>query len=297
MSRLPTIIPSYIVNFKSLNDDPIFARRRQLQYGTITLTHIRLLPNSGIYIGAQQVVVARHCGLPLRMEWRSPGGDSVRSKMMIPGTIQVKAAQEQFWQRWFFPADVLAVAFDKAFFENLTREATGSAVDLVGELGISDPALSQLTALLDRELCAGGLNGRFYAENIGAALAAYLAQRRTGKRLSTVFREPRLAPARLKRVIDYIDTNLDGALGLTGISAIAGLNAHHFAHAFKASMGMPPHRFIIERRVDKARRLLDNRQQSIAEIAIACGFANQSHFTEHFRRVVGTTPAKYRRSL
>ena len=240
----------------------------------------------------------RHCGPAVRLDWRSPESDTLRSQPIVRGVVHIKSAGETFWQRWGLPADVLVIAFERDFFTDLSHQAADAEIDLIGELGVTDRRLAELTGLFDEELREDGANGRFYVENLGAALAAYLVRRRTHKLTAASYQSRiALAPLRLRRIIEYIDAHLTDDLGLTELSEIAGLNPHHFAHAFKQSVGMPPHRYIVEHRVEKARRLLEDRRQSIADIATACGFANQSHFTEHFRRVVGVTPAKYRRSL
>jgi AraC-like DNA-binding protein len=76
---------------------------------------------------------------------------------------------------------------------------------------------------------------------------------------------------------------------------LAGLSAKHFARAFRQSTGVPPHRWLIEKRIERAKALLLGGGLSLAEIALACGFADQSHFTAAFRRGTGITPGAYRR--
>jgi AraC family transcriptional regulator len=101
----------------------------------------------------------------------------------------------------------------------------------------------------------------------------------------------------MRRVLDYIDAQLTGELGLVELAAIAGLSPHHFVEAFKISVGKPPHRFVMERRVQRVLELLRHDDRSIAEIAHAAGFSSQSHLTASFRRVTGVTPGRFRRSL
>lgn len=297
-AQFHTSSPSHLIDFSSETPDSALPDRRRAQFGQITLTRGFLLPTPGVYLGSEQVIVVRHCGSAVRLDWRSPESDTLHSQPIVRGIVHIKSAGEMFWQRWGLPADVLVIAFERDFFAELSHQAVDAEIDLIGELGVTDRRLAELTGLFDDELRDDGANGRFYVENLGAALAAYLVQRRTHKPTAANYQSRiALAPLRLRRIIEYIDLHLAEDLGLAELSAIAGLNPHHFAHAFKETVGMPPHRFIIEHRVDKARRFLKDRHQSIAEIAIVCGFANQSHFTEQFRRVVGTTPAKYRRSL
>jgi AraC family transcriptional regulator len=101
----------------------------------------------------------------------------------------------------------------------------------------------------------------------------------------------------LRRVEEFLIAHLADDIGLDDLAAIADLSAKHFARAFRQSTGMPPHRWLIERRIDRAKALLVGDDQSLAEIALTCGFADQSHFTAAFRKVVGATPGSYRREL
>ena len=76
-----------------------------------------------------------------------------------------------------------------------------------------------------------------------------------------------------------------------------GLSPSHFARAFRGSTGMPPHRWLLNRRIEKAKDALHNTQASLAAVATACGFADQSHFTRVFTRFVGISPGAWRRAL
>src|SRR5262249_34027643 len=106
--------------------------------------------------------------------------------------------------------------------------------------------------------------------------------------------ESQLPASRLRCVKAHIDENLQGALTLEELSAVVHMSAFHFARLFKRSTGVPPHRFVIQRRVDQARALLAMPTISIAEIARSVGFSSPSHFATTFRRVVGVTPSQYR---
>ena len=75
---------------------------------------------------------------------------------------------------------------------------------------------------------------------------------------------------------------------------MVGLSSSHFARAFRTSVGISPHQYVIGQRIGEARRLLAARRLSVAEVALALGFADQSHFAEAFRKATGTTPGRYR---
>ncbi|MCB2101804.1 MAG: helix-turn-helix transcriptional regulator [Rhodobacterales bacterium] len=104
-----------------------------------------------------------------------------------------------------------------------------------------------------------------------------------------------LAPAALARVRQAIDDQPDADWTLAGLAAVAGLSEYHFARMFRASMGESPHAYLLRRRVLRARDLLARPGGTLADVALACGFASQSHLTERFRQLMGVTPARYRR--
>lgn len=96
------------------------------------------------------------------------------------------------------------------------------------------------------------------------------------------------------RVADYVEANLDQPLTLDDLAAEAGLSAYHFAKMFKISFGQPPHRYVTDRRISKAKELLADASIRLADVALACGFSSQSHFTNSFRRYAGVTPRRFR---
>ncbi len=91
--------------------------------------------------------------------------------------------------------------------------------------------------------------------------------------------------------------HLAADIGLDALAAIADLSPKHFARAFRQSTGMPPHRWLIQRRIDRAKALLRTTDTTLVEIALACGFADQSHFTASFRKLVGLTPGSLRQEM
>jgi AraC-like DNA-binding protein len=119
--------------------------------------------------------------------------------------------------------------------------------------------------------------------------------RRATRRTEAVEARGGLAPGALRRVREYIQNNMAERIELDDLAAIAGLSICHFSRAFKQSMGLPPHRYVVERRIEAAARSISDTQRPLAEIALEVGFADQSHFTRVFARVMGATPREYRR--
>jgi AraC family transcriptional regulator len=104
-----------------------------------------------------------------------------------------------------------------------------------------------------------------------------------------------LSPAALRRVQVFVEANLERAIHLTDLAGRAELSLYHFARAFKTSAGMTPRAFIEQRRVERAKRLIEETVRSLAEIAVESGFGTQSRLTTTFKRQTGFTPAEYRR--
>jgi AraC family transcriptional regulator len=100
----------------------------------------------------------------------------------------------------------------------------------------------------------------------------------------------------LRRVIEYIQNNITADLSLAELAAVAGVSPSHFQLLFKQSVGLPVHRYIIHRRVDRAIALLRVGTLSVSELALEAGFANQSHLARCMRRVAGMTPSDVRRA-
>src|SRR5262249_30742825 len=102
---------------------------------------------------------------------------------------------------------------------------------------------------------------------------------------------------RLRAVVEYVEDHLEASPTLEQMAAIARLSVYHFARQFKAATGLPPHQYVILRRVDRAKQLLQcGGDLSLAELAAHAGFSDQSQLTRHFKRIVGVTPGQFRMS-
>lgn len=106
-----------------------------------------------------------------------------------------------------------------------------------------------------------------------------------------------LSPPRLARVLAFVEERLDGDIGLADMAHVSGLSPFHFSRMFKLATGETPYQFIGSRRIERARRLLNDGQMPLVELALSCGFASQSHFTAAFTRATGMPPGRYRKLL
>jgi AraC family transcriptional regulator len=106
-----------------------------------------------------------------------------------------------------------------------------------------------------------------------------------------------LPPAGLRRVRDHIEAHLGEDTSLHTLAGLAGLSPHHFCRAFKESTGLPPHQYVLWRRIERAKALLADGRLSVTEVALAAGFSGPSQFAHAFRRFTGRAPSAYRKSL
>jgi len=146
-------------------------------------------------------------------------------------------------------------------------------------------------------LTASAAGSRLAAESLATVLAVQLLRQVLAPRQAARGRDGALPRDTLRAVVAYIEEYLDAGLTLAQLAAAAHLSAYHFARQFKAATGMPPHQYVIARRVARAQQLLHpDRDLALAEIAARVGFSDQSQFSQHFKRVVGVTPRQFRLS-
>ncbi|WP_456636984.1 helix-turn-helix domain-containing protein [Bradyrhizobium sp. USDA 10063] len=168
------------------------------------------------------------------------------------------------------------------------------------ESSFHDPLVAEIAYALASELERETSAGRLLAETLAASLAARLVQNHLGKPspdFLAPFPREGLDRRRLARVLDYIEANLEGELTVGRLASIACLSQFHFARAFKAAVGRSPHRYVSARRLERAKELLGEREQPLADIALRLSFSCQANFTRAFRQATGQTPAQYRRSV
>jgi AraC family transcriptional regulator len=137
---------------------------------------------------------------------------------------------------------------------------------------------------------------RMFMDHVTMAVATHVAQTYGGMRTTTRPAQGGLAPWQIKRAQDHISASLDGSVPLKTLAQDCGLSVSHFSRAFKQSTGMAPHAWLLQRRVDVATALLANRRLTLSEVALRCGFADQSHFTRVFSRYVGVSPGLWRQA-
>lgn len=202
------------------------------------------------------------------------------------------------------PSGRLRRSVDTLFF-HMPRAALDEIADDAGAAKVeqlvapepwttTDPVLDSLHGMLLHGLVDGAPVNRLLHDHLMCGLAAHFASVYGGMQPHRLDRGG-LAPWQQRRAKEMLATDLCGDLALDEIASQCGLSATYFARAFKRSLGTTPHAWLQQRRIDTAKSLLADRTLSLAEIALACGFADQSHFTRTFGQLMGITPGAWRR--
>ena len=167
-------------------------------------------------------------------------------------------------------------------------------VELRPQLGVTDPLLEQLALALLRAMRDGERGADLYVDHLAQTMAVQVLR---GHCSGIGAQAPATAMlvSKFTRVLDYIDAAMDGELSLDAMAEVAGMNPFYFARAFRRRFGESPHRFVLQRRIERAKRLLSETETPLVEVALNCGFASQSHFASVFHRHVGVTPSRFRK--
>ena len=179
----------------------------------------------------------------------------------------------------------------------LRRAAEGMGLDpdragLEPHHQFRDPQIEHIAWALDAERRAGYPGGRLYTDSLGLGLAVHLLGR-----YMAPLRVPRgLSKPQLSRVTAYIEEYLDQDLSLTRLAGVAEVSASHLKILFKRSTGLPVHEYVVQRRVERAKALLQRGDLPASQVALEAGFAHQSHMARCMRRVLGVTPTSVVRS-
>jgi AraC family transcriptional regulator len=187
----------------------------------------------------------------------------------------------------------LAPSFVAGILDGVAVRGAGR-VELLDNFGTRDALIEDLTRRLVSELKSDAFGSRLYVDTLATELVVHLLRHYSTATKLTNGASSALPRYKLQRVTDYINDNLREELTLRKMSAMLSMSPYHFAHAFRQTTGLAPHRFVITRRIELAKHLLRETDLSITEIAHQVGYSNQSNFSVVFHRFAGQTPRQFR---
>ena len=139
-----------------------------------------------------------------------------------------------------------------------------------------------------------GLVGQLYGESLANLFLIHLLRHYCAFEPKLKQYQGGLPKQKLQQAIDYIHANLDQKLSLDAIAQQLNMSVYHFCDLFKQSVGIAPYKYVLQQRVERAKQLLKDEERAIVDIALECGFANQTHLNKLFRKYTGMTPKAYR---
>jgi AraC family transcriptional regulator len=246
------------------------------------------------YSMPQLTVFIPHLAKPAKSEvfldgkWVTARLENGRVSIAPPGLSIISRFEGDAHETTVIFIDPLIVA------EVAAAEAGVASLEIVGQFNIRDPLIVEIGAALDAELASPNPSPRIYAGSLAIALTAHILSRYANP-ASLRPRGANLSSVHLRRSVEFMHDNLHQNLTLGDLAGVANMSKYHFAKSFRRAMGIAPHRYLMGLRIAKARELLDMGNLSIKDIASRVGYTDRSHFTDQFLRIVGTTPARYRR--
>jgi AraC-like DNA-binding protein len=142
---------------------------------------------------------------------------------------------------------------------------------------------------------APALGSTLFLDAVALAFYAYVLRRYGDLEPDAERGRSGLAPWQLRRAYAFMEARLDGDTSIAELAQECRLSASHFARAFRQATGLPPHRWLLRRRVERAKELLSDGALPLAQVALACGFVDQSHLNRVFTRTEGHSPGRWRR--
>ena len=235
-----------------------------------------------------------------RTIWSVDGGKN-RTTPVIAGSVLIHANRDFVWHYREKRSEWLSIEIEPEVLSRIAHESGLSDVELEYQVLFSDSTILNIAQLFKAEVVKSGVAEEIYVESLRNLLAVHLIRNYSSigrtKLNDRLAKTARLNALQVKQLQDFIEDNLDQKISIAQLAAIVHLSQFYFARAFKEAVGTTPHRYLVQRRIERAKILLKVTRHSVLEIAIKVGYINLSHFTKQFRKHVGTTPGAYRKNI
>jgi AraC family transcriptional regulator len=247
--------------------------------------------------GQEETRVSIHAGPPVQISCRRAGhfynGTSVYGDIHI-----IPAATPSVWEVKGNDT-FLTLSLSPSLLQRAAEalEFASDNLEIRNRFQVRDSQLEKIGWALKEEMECGNPCGPVYIDSLAMAVATRLICCHSSRSVEILSPNKRLSDRRLRQVFDYIEDNLAETISLDDLAEVVGLSASHFKILFREATGLPPHQYLIRRRVERARNLLSAGELSISRIAMETGFAHQSHLARHMRRVLGVSPSALRGML
>jgi AraC family transcriptional regulator len=189
----------------------------------------------------------------------------------------------------------LAIELEESKRDKWTRGEDFPTTALLPHVITDDVRVAALAQCMYGEILDGCSSGKLYGESLSLALMSYAWERYASSRPPVRSMQSGLSTPKLRRLLDYILSNLASDLTIHDLAELVDLSPHHLCRSFKQAMGTSPYQYILKERIERSKALLRMGNTSVAEAALSVGFSSQSHFADAFRKHTGTTPGRFLR--
>lgn len=263
--------------------------------GIVEVEQQRLPPEEIRDFQVRAHTITLHLDPPHSLSWGLTGASRQNTLVPVDSLSLFTAGARLGWCRKQ-ATEALVVTLDARFVAGLAdRSAHGAKVEFLNLVAFDDPAITYILRAVQAAMRKRCSTSRLYGESLATALVSHLLSHYAALPLNLKSPTGGLPEVRLRRVLDYIEVHLGEDTSLRQLAEVARLSPDHFATLFRQSVGMPPHRYVLERRIARAKELLASMQLTLTEIGFALGYTSQPHFITMFRKLTGMTPGAYRR--
>lgn len=234
-----------------------------------------------------------------RVHMRHLGGRSL-DQYVGPQSLQLIPHHSDAVGRWDSAWTYVIMRLNRSFVGEMAaavQRGDPARIEFLPNFYFNDPLLYQLGVELTNEMRNANPLSPLYADALTNRLTLHLLRHYSTGQVVRKLSSRNLTPAQLGKVDEYIHAHLDQKISLADLAACLHLSVPHFERMFRATTHMPPYRYVLELRLERARVLLKKTRLPLAEVALQSGFSSQSHFTVHFTRHVGVSPARFARGV
>jgi AraC family transcriptional regulator len=232
---------------------------------------------------------------PTSFAW-TRGRDGWDDRPANPGHCRILTHGESHPTRWLQTYNEVSLIINPQFVANVVRNSLAAdRIEFVTRHSVVDSVMTDFATTFRAELTADAPNGVMYAETLTVGLVLHLLANYGVAKPKVPSPRGKLNAFQLRAVLECIESQLADDVSPLTLAHQAHISPFHFARLFRATVGVPPHRFVLRLRLERAVRFMKAGKMTLAQIAVECGFHDQPHFTRAFQRLFRTTPAMYLR--